>query len=235
MLLAAVRSGVSKYHPSITYYVDPAGSDAAAGTSAGTAWQTLSKVNGTTLTAGQTVALKAGGVWRETLTPGQSGIAGAPITYTSYGTGAQPIISAANTATWTQGTGQSAQETGGVFASGMRRISRWYNPRRSPRTARIRLESVRELPPAIEATLVIRSPRRSIPNTISVSISIIRPVLWEQTSRLSSLVCRIVPRYSRTLIRMPAASSRRRLSLMRVILRLTRQALLRCRRIRGII
>jgi len=77
---------------SYTYYVDSsAGSDSNAGTLA-LPWQTIAKVNGTTLTPGQSVGFKRGGLWRETLTPGQSGSAGSPITFGAYGAGANPVI-----------------------------------------------------------------------------------------------------------------------------------------------
>lgn len=89
----------------VRYISQSAGSDSNDGLSEKTAWQTLAKVNAATLLAGNTVAQKTGDTWRETLTPGQSGSAGAPITFTSYGSGAQPIISGANIITgWTSTT-----------------------------------------------------------------------------------------------------------------------------------
>lgn len=75
-----------------TYYVDNSGSDSANGLTPATAWQTISKVNGTTLAAGQSVGFKRGGSWSEMLNTWQSGAAGRPITFTAYGSGAQPII-----------------------------------------------------------------------------------------------------------------------------------------------
>lgn len=78
-----------------TFYVSQStGSDSNPGTLA-LPWQTISKVNGTTLTAGQSVGFKAGDTWREQLTVPSAGSAGSPITFTSYGAGAQPVISAA--------------------------------------------------------------------------------------------------------------------------------------------
>jgi hypothetical protein len=76
-----------------TYYVDSAGgSDTNNGLSAGTAWQHLSKVNGTTFAAGDTILLKAGGSWSELLYPKGSGTSGNPIKIDKYGTGNKPII-----------------------------------------------------------------------------------------------------------------------------------------------
>jgi hypothetical protein len=71
------------------------GSDSNPGTLA-KPWQTVAKVNATTLSPGQSVGFKAGDMWRESLIPGQSGRAGAPITFTSYGVGANPILNGAN-------------------------------------------------------------------------------------------------------------------------------------------
>jgi len=76
-----------------TYYVDSVnGSDSNPGTLAAP-WKTISKVNSTKLSPGQSVGFKRGGTWRETLTPGQSGTVGSPITFGAYGTGEQPILS----------------------------------------------------------------------------------------------------------------------------------------------
>src|ERR1035437_10476090 len=65
-----------------TFYVDQTGgSDSNSGLTPTLAWKTVGKVNGTTLVAGQSVGFKRGETWRETLTPGQSGSAGSPITF----------------------------------------------------------------------------------------------------------------------------------------------------------
>lgn len=89
-----------------TYYIDPSGNDSNNGLTPATAWQTVSKVNAATLTPGQSACFKSGGTWRETLTPGNSGNASASITFTSYGSGAQPILSGSNLITmgWTEST-----------------------------------------------------------------------------------------------------------------------------------
>lgn len=101
--------GVSsiKFIPSnecCSYYVDATGGDDAnSGQTPTLAWKTIAKVNAATLVAGQSVGFKRGETWRETLTPGQSGAAGSPITFAAYGSGAKPIISGADVVTgaWT--------------------------------------------------------------------------------------------------------------------------------------
>jgi len=73
------------------YYVANAGSDGNPGT-IGSPWQTISKVNGTTLAAGDHVYFKRGDTFIGALVVSQSGTLGVPITYGAYGTGANPII-----------------------------------------------------------------------------------------------------------------------------------------------
>ncbi|MEU8200915.1 right-handed parallel beta-helix repeat-containing protein [Streptosporangium sp. NPDC049046] len=76
------------------YYVDSrAGDDAAAGTSAATAWRSLDNVNAATLGAGDTVRLKRGGSWPGVLTLSGRGTAAAPIVVEPYGRGTAPRIS----------------------------------------------------------------------------------------------------------------------------------------------
>jgi hypothetical protein len=70
-----------------TYYVDPAGSDGAAGTSPAAAWRTVARVNVASLAPGDVVRFRGGGVWREMLSPRRSGTAAAPIAFASYGSG----------------------------------------------------------------------------------------------------------------------------------------------------
>ena len=113
VLSAPAQSVVSPDLPEATYYVDNVnGRDTNNGSSPSTAFATIGKVNSLTLQAGQSVAFKAGDQWHEQLNVAQSGASGSPITYTSYGNGAQPVISAADTVTgWTQGGGVAAQES----------------------------------------------------------------------------------------------------------------------------
>lgn len=74
------------------FFVDSAkGNDANAGTSPAEAWQSLGQVNAADLKPGDTVRFACGGEWRGTLLP-KSGSDGAPVTYTSYGTGEKPAL-----------------------------------------------------------------------------------------------------------------------------------------------
>lgn len=71
-----------------TYYVSPSGSDTNSGTSISTPWKTVSKVNGKSLSAGDTVCFEGGATFSgTTLTTKGTGTATSRITYTSYGTG----------------------------------------------------------------------------------------------------------------------------------------------------
>ena len=84
-----------------TYFVKNGGNDALSGRSDANAWATISKVNSTSFSAGDTVSLKCGSTWEEQITVGQSGNEGTPIVFTSYGSGALPIIDGAKVyTTW---------------------------------------------------------------------------------------------------------------------------------------
>ncbi|MCD9026107.1 right-handed parallel beta-helix repeat-containing protein [Cohnella silvisoli] len=86
-------TGSKAYAANTTYYVDSAaGSDTANGTSTGTAWKTLTKVNSVTFQAGDKILFKKGGTWNGQLHPLGSGSSGNPITIDSYGTGNRPLI-----------------------------------------------------------------------------------------------------------------------------------------------
>lgn len=75
------------------YYVDATnGNDQNNGQSSSTAWQSITKVNGSTFQPGDRIYLKRGEVWRETLDVPSSGEAGNPITFSAYGDGDSPKI-----------------------------------------------------------------------------------------------------------------------------------------------
>lgn len=78
------------------YYIDAtSGNDSNDGLSSGTAWQTISKVNGESFNAGESILFKRGETWREQLTVPSSGSSGNPITFKAYGTGNDPLLSGA--------------------------------------------------------------------------------------------------------------------------------------------
>jgi len=76
------------------YFVKNAGDDAKDGLSDANAWKTISKVNGSSFSAGDTISFNKGDTWREQLVPPSDGSSGSPITFGAYGTGADPIIDA---------------------------------------------------------------------------------------------------------------------------------------------
>lgn len=76
------------------YYVNSvSGNDGFSGTSAATPWQSLNKLDTASLQPGDTVYLADGSNWYgQRLVATASGTANDPITYTSYGSGADPTI-----------------------------------------------------------------------------------------------------------------------------------------------
>lgn len=79
------------------YYVANDGDDSNNGLTPSAPWQTIAKVNATTLTPDSKVYFKRGDEWREQLTIDQSGTSGHPITFTAYGTDIhKPIINGAD-------------------------------------------------------------------------------------------------------------------------------------------
>jgi hypothetical protein len=75
------------------YYVDAVrGNDSNTGTSQTSAWQSLNKINSTTLQPGDAVFLKSGSTWDGQLWPKGSGAAGHPIRLGKYGSGAKPAV-----------------------------------------------------------------------------------------------------------------------------------------------
>jgi hypothetical protein len=82
-----------------TYYVDnTSGSDSNSGTSSGSPWKTLTKVNNTAFSAGDVINFKRGSTWTgTTLVIDSIGNASTPVTYQAYGTGAAPIIQRSST------------------------------------------------------------------------------------------------------------------------------------------
>lgn len=82
-----------------SYYVSPSGNDANSGLSTSQAWQTIARVNQQLFSPGDRILLQCGGRYAGSLQPEGSGVDGNPITISTYGTGAKPII---------DGTGQDS-------------------------------------------------------------------------------------------------------------------------------
>lgn len=78
------------------YYIKNGGNDDLDGLSDANAWATIGKVRTWGLSGyynpGDTVAFRCGDLWEEDLVISEGGGEGAPIIFTSYGTGARPII-----------------------------------------------------------------------------------------------------------------------------------------------
>lgn len=71
-----------------TYYVSASGSDSNSGTSPGSAWQTVKRVNRASLRPGDGVLFEGGATFSdETLMPSVSGASGSPVIFSSYGSG----------------------------------------------------------------------------------------------------------------------------------------------------
>ena len=68
------------------YFVAPGGSDTAAGTQQAP-WRSVARVNSATLVPGDIVRFAGGGVWNAMLAPRASGTAGAPVVFSTYGSG----------------------------------------------------------------------------------------------------------------------------------------------------
>ncbi|MGD0542191.1 MAG: hypothetical protein ABSB33_11790, partial [Tepidisphaeraceae bacterium] len=76
-----------------TYYVSPTGSDINSGTSPGSPWQSLSKVDSTTFAPGSQILFQSGGNWYgQQLSASSSGTPTDPITYGCYGSGPNPTF-----------------------------------------------------------------------------------------------------------------------------------------------
>jgi parallel beta-helix repeat protein len=71
-----------------TYYVSASGSDSNSGTSPGSAWRTVQRVDRASLQPGDGVLFEGGSTFSdEALMPGASGTSGSPIVFGSYGQG----------------------------------------------------------------------------------------------------------------------------------------------------
>lgn len=114
--IAVALLGMCLRAEATSYYVSNSGSDLNNGTSTGTPWQTLAKVNAQSFNPGDAIYLQRGGVWREQLVPPSPGTSGNPIRFDAYGTGAAPVITAATpilfvSGSWTYVAGSTWKAT----------------------------------------------------------------------------------------------------------------------------
>lgn len=100
----------------LNYYVSSStGNDGNNGTSQSTPWRTLSKVNAALLNPGDIVNLMKGDTFSGTIIINRSGSVGNPITYSSYGSGATPIITGfASVTSWVSVGGSVWESTNAV-------------------------------------------------------------------------------------------------------------------------
>lgn len=85
------------------YYMSNSGNDANSGLSSSLPWQTITRLNFTTYSPGDSIFFRCGDTFRGDITVNQSGTSTSRITFTSYSSGAKPIISGAQiVTTWTQ-------------------------------------------------------------------------------------------------------------------------------------
>ena len=79
------------------YYVDDVnGNDGNSGLGEAAAWRSLERASSFTLSPGERLLFKRGGVWAGTLKIEESGAGGVPVVIASYGSGPLPIIQGAN-------------------------------------------------------------------------------------------------------------------------------------------
>jgi hypothetical protein len=93
--LAAMVESLEPRQLLSTYYVSPAGSDSAAGTSITAPWKSIGRVNSQTLRAGDTILFEGGKTFSGSIyVPSrEGGTAAAPVTFSTYGTGKATINS----------------------------------------------------------------------------------------------------------------------------------------------
>jgi len=91
--------------PSRVFYVSNQGIDSNSGTSAGSPWATIAKVNAQTFQPGDHILFERGDTWTGSgVIVDAAGVAGAPIVYGAYGSGSKPKINGGTSAANAIGT-----------------------------------------------------------------------------------------------------------------------------------
>ena len=85
-------SGNNGLRDAATYYIDPAGNDNNTGLNPAEPWKSLRKLSAITFVAGDSILLKSGGVWDETIQLKGSGKMDAYIVLDKYGGEKKPVI-----------------------------------------------------------------------------------------------------------------------------------------------
>jgi parallel beta-helix repeat protein len=115
LLITAILVLNSMLSMSATYYVSNSGNDSNSGLTTGLAWQTITKVNATTFSAGDQILFERGGTFYGGITINQSGTSGNPIIFGAYGTGVNPVISGfTNVTAWKSMGGNIWESTSAV-------------------------------------------------------------------------------------------------------------------------
>src|SRR5664279_1229619 len=99
------------------YYISANGNDANNGTSPGTSWQSLNKLNSffSSLSPGDNVLLNRGDVFYGSISGNKSETSGSPITIGAYGTGANPVVTGFTTVSaWSNLGGNIWESTSSV-------------------------------------------------------------------------------------------------------------------------
>lgn len=88
------------------YYISNGGNDLSNGLTQGSAWASISKINGRTFSPGDSILFRRGDTWREELIIPSSGSLANPLIFGAFGTGEYPKIYGSVTITqWTLYTG----------------------------------------------------------------------------------------------------------------------------------
>lgn len=74
------------------YYISVSGNDKSSGKNATSAWRSFSRLNKLNLLPGDTIFLQRAGTYEGTINIRQAGTPGKPIVITSYGEGADPVV-----------------------------------------------------------------------------------------------------------------------------------------------
>jgi hypothetical protein len=101
LLLLIFNSTIAE---SKNFYISAKGADSNTGLTQATAWQTITKLNASfgVIAPGDSILFKCGETFYGSIIIGKSGISGNPIVISSYGIGAQPLITALTTlSSWT--------------------------------------------------------------------------------------------------------------------------------------